>query len=36
MKELRTNLQRAISDEKYEEAAQLRDQINQLEVQFKS
>jgi len=35
IKELRKNLHQAIADEKYEEAAQLRDQINQIEVQLK-
>jgi protein arginine kinase activator len=34
MKELRTNLQQAIADEKYEEAASIRDQISQIEVQI--
>ncbi len=34
-KELRDKLQQAIMDEKYEEAAQLRDQINRIEVQLK-
>jgi protein arginine kinase activator len=33
--DLRKELQKAISDEKYEEAASLRDQISQLETQLK-
>lgn len=35
MRDLRKDLQRAISEEKHEEAANLRDQISQLEAQIK-
>ena len=36
MQDLRKDLQKAITEEKYEEAASLRDQISQLEAQLKA